>query len=105
MAVFSLIDLEKHIILIEHYLSNNPPNEVSNQKRVNSYKQQYRELISKVKALLGEQFQTIYDTIKRINNEDARETIDSGFYDYVLPAFNDDGSHEPWGEKDVPRSR
>lgn len=46
-----------------------------------------------------------YDQSKGSHNECARHNLDNSkghLFSFVLPEFHSDGSHEPWGERDVP---
>ena len=50
-------------------------------------------------------FQQYYQESLESHNSCERNNLDNSkgtFYCYVLPKFNEDGTHEPWGEKDVP---
>lgn len=49
-----------------------------------------------------------YAAVKESHNSCARSNLDNsnGFLAcYVLPQFKVDGTHEPWGDKDVPWGR
>lgn len=105
MAVYSLVELQQRIIGLEFFLSYNPPNEVSNLDRVEKYKKEHEQLYDRLKATMGKRFQPLYDECLKEENECARSNLDNNdgrLYSYVLPKFNRDGTHEPWGERDVP---
>jgi len=50
----------------------------------------------------------IYENTKRGLNQCSRSNLDSSgglLFCFVLPTFYPDGSHDPWGPKDVPWGR
>jgi len=105
MGVYTLVELESRIIGLEFFLSYNPANEVSNQDRVNKYKAEHQALYDQLVAALGERFEGIYQRVLQGENECSRANLDNNdgrLYSYVIPKFYPDGSHEPWGPKDVP---
>lgn len=105
MAVYSLVELEERIIGLEFFLSYNQPNEVSNQDRIEKYKLEHEALYKQLTETLGERFQAIYDHVLTEENKCARANLDNNdgrLYSYVIPKFNPDGTHEPWGPRDVP---
>jgi len=63
----------------------------------------YVEMRNKVRVI--ENWEQWYDEQKKTHNECERANLDNSnghLYCWVLPKFNDDGTHEPWGERDVP---
>ena len=99
MATQCLIEVEEEIIQAEHKLSlgeKDPYTDLEEEKI------KYAEMRQ---ALEAKGLHDFYERAKQGHNECARENLDSskGFlYDFVLPVFNLDGTHEPWGERDVP---
>ena len=68
-------------------------------------KARYVKLHATLKQQFGEHFDALYAQNKATENSCARHNLDNSnryLYSYVLPEFHDDGSHEPWGENDVP---
>lgn len=63
----------------------------------------YVRMRAKAKKALGERFQQIYDLVKKPHNECEKANRDNGLFAYVLPEFNDDGTHAPWTADDVPK--
>lgn len=104
MSVYSLVEIEERIIGLEFFLANNPSNEVSNQDRVNKYKAEHQALYNQLAAALGERFDELYQYVLSEENECSRANLDNsdGRHGYVIPKFYPDGSHEPWGPRDVP---
>lgn len=50
----------------------------------------------------------IIQSVRATHNSCARANLDNSnglFGGFVLPVFNADGTHEPWGERDVPWAR
>lgn len=64
----------------------------------------YVSMRTRLKQAMGSSFQTLYDSQRKSHNEGARHNLgDHGMlFSFVLPVFQDDGSHEPWGPRDVP---
>lgn len=66
-------------------------------------RQLYVEMRGKLKPLAN--FDEWYNRSKNSHNECARANLDNSkgnLYCWVLPKFNDDGTHEPLGEHDGP---
>lgn len=66
---------------------------------------QYTKALAAAKRTLGDKFPTLYAEALRGHNECARANLDNfngGTYTYVIPAFNDDGTHAPLGPRDYP---
>lgn len=65
---------------------------------------EYAGMRPKAEEVLGEHFAIQYDKQKKTHNECARHNLgDHGqLFSFVLPTFNTDGTHEPWGPRDVP---
>lgn len=64
----------------------------------------YAEMRAKLKAAVTN-FDEWYEQSRKSHNECARANLDNSkghLFCYVLPKFNEDGTHEPWGEHDVP---
>jgi hypothetical protein len=66
-----------------------------------------RKRYAKMRAQLetADNWEERYLESKKSHNECARANLDNSdghLYCFVLPKFNSDGSHEPWGDKDVP---
>ena len=68
-------------------------------------KDRYVKLRATLKQQFGEQFDSIYAQTKDSHNSCARANLDNSkryTFSFVLPEFHDDGTHEAWGENDVP---
>jgi len=63
----------------------------------------YVGMRAKLKASVAN-FDEFYQSVRESHNECARKNLgDHGLlFCFVLPKFNEDGTHEPWGERDVP---
>lgn len=103
MAVQSLIMKERAIIQAEYYKQEcgkesfgfDPVNDVA----------EYVKMRADIKAKLGADFDKYYDSQRATDAKCARANLDNSngkMYCYVLPRFNDDGTHDPWGPKDIP---
>ena len=105
MLLQDIIDTSKMIVSLEFYLEHNPPNPVSNQKQIDKYKDIYTKARKHAQEILGDQYNRLMNEGLEEHNECARSNLDSSdgkVFSYVLPEFNEDGSHEPWGDRDVP---
>ena len=100
MVAEGLLEVEEEIIREEHNLSlGKKPDRYTDlvEERKN-----YVEMRAKIEA---KGFHEAYEQAKATHNECARYNLDSSngsMYCYVLPKFNLDGTHEPWGPRDVP---
>lgn len=103
VAVWPLIEKEKEIIRDEWLDQQGLPNIY--RKPLAELQQEYAEMRQEIRKGCGERFDALYERNKASHNECARANLDNcegRIYSYVLPKFNEDGTHEPWGEKDVP---
>lgn len=95
-----LLELEKGIIREEYRLSKGlPPDPYTN---LTAERAHYSKLRAK---LVDAGLLQIYEQNKAENNASERQNLDNSngtIYCYVLPTFYPDGTHEPWGERDVP---
>jgi hypothetical protein len=64
----------------------------------------YKGMRAKAEEVMGEAFAAQYEQSRGTHNQCARSNLgDSGvLFCFVLPKFNMDGTHEPWGSRDVP---
>ena len=64
----------------------------------------YVKLRARAKEVLKDKFDAAYAKAKASHNSCARSNLgDRGVsFSFVLPEFRDDGSHDPWGARDVP---
>lgn len=101
MAFTHLIMQEETIIQIEWGQSVGRPVAYAD---IDQERATYVEMRKKLKAKFGDQFDAQYEASRASHNSCARSNLgDSGvLYCFVLPMFQDDGTHETWGEKDVP---
>ena len=52
--------------------------------------------------LLPKEFDEIYTKCWELHNECARANLKNNYFSFILPVFYDDGTHEPWSDKDAP---
>lgn len=65
----------------------------------------YVEARREIAASLGDDFDPLYVAGKDRHNATARSSLDrsgGSMFSFVLPVFHEDGSHEAWGDRDVP---
>lgn len=65
----------------------------------------YAEARAKVEAKVGKDFDEAYQSARQTHNGCARYNLDQfegKLYDWVLPKFNPDGTHDPLGDRDFP---
>lgn len=99
MAAHSLIKIEERIIKAEWESIKGQKDRFTN---LNEERVEYAEMRQALESL--GKF-AAYEEAKKSHNECARSNLDDSnglLFCYVLPIFNPDGSHEPWGERDVP---
>ncbi len=94
-----LLQLEENIVREEHSLSaGEPPDPLST---LEEDRAEYAELRKGLEAPVLK----AYRAEKKTHNECARTNLDDSdgnLFSYVLPEFSPDGTHAPWGERDVP---
>lgn len=104
MAFQSLIMAEEGIIRAAHHEQKHgtpmPHHDLATERA------EYAEKRRVLKATFSdEDFTKGYEQTRATHNTCARANLDNSdghLYSYVLPKFNDDGTHEPWGDRDVP---
>jgi hypothetical protein len=102
MALQALIETEESILRDEHAELQGTPNL---RHDVTAGRLECTRKRKALKEKLGDAFEQHYEQARAGHNECARANLDNSdgrLFCYVLPKFNDDGTHEPWGERDVP---
>lgn len=103
VGIHGIIKLEEEIIRSEWHESIGKKDFYDD---VKSSIERYKELRKLATDKLGiEKFQQYHQEFLERHNSCERNNLDNSdgkLYCYVLPKFNEDGTHEPWGEKDVP---
>lgn len=102
MAFQSLIMLEEGIVRAEWDKQRGQPDKYTD---LDLERVRYVEARKKLQAKFNGQFEMYYTSIRASHNDCARTNLDNSqghLYSFVLPVFHADGTHEPWGEKDVP---
>lgn len=108
MALQSLIEEEVWIIRVEWWLDD--PKITKKDAKIfeedlEYHKEQFVQMRKELKEKLGERFESMMEVARKDHNDCARSNLDNNdgkMYCFVLPEFEDDGSHGPVGEKDVP---
>jgi hypothetical protein len=91
---------EETIIRAEHNAQRGKPDEYTDLPKERERYARYRAELEKI-----DNWRERYDESKKSHNECARFNLDNSnghSYSFVLPEFNSDGSHDAWGDKDVP---
>ena len=97
-----LVELEENIIRAEWQKTRPKPDPYDDTVKDT---QEYIKCRAEAKKVYGDKFQSIYEQSRESHNSCARTNVKNGLYDYVLPIFYDDGTHEPWTKNDVPNSK
>jgi hypothetical protein len=105
MAAYEVVHQEANIIRLEWNLAQgvHPPYD-----DLDAEIARYVERRRKVKETLGDKFEALYQQSRESHNSCARTNLDNSnryLYYYVLPVFHEDGTHEPWGENDIPLTK
>jgi len=103
MAFHSIVQLEESIIRAEWDEKYETPKDMYDDRKKD--KKEYIRQRKLLKEKYGKKFDKLYKESKDSHNKCAKANLkNSGnlLYSYVLPKFNEDGTHEPWSEKDVP---
>lgn len=104
VATTILIDIEQEIIRAEWKAYKGDPDFYDD---VEDSKKRYETLIGIAKSRLEKSFDIVYADAKKTHNECAATNLKNSkgaLFCFVLPEFNDDGTHKPWGPEDVPVS-
>ena len=102
VAIQGLLDIEEGIIRMETRNGEDP------YETLDELKERYRSLRSSLEGTFKDDFLKVYQSCRKTHNGCARTNLDNsnGFLAcYVLPEFHSDGSHEPYGPRDVPWGR
>lgn len=102
MAFHSLVTQEETIIREAWNMSLGQPDPYTDLVKEQA---RYVEKRRKLKEKFGEHFEVAYEAQRASHNSCARTNLDNSdghLYSFVLPKFNDDGTYEPWGARDVP---
>jgi hypothetical protein len=102
MALQQLIQTEEEIVRGEWYQQTGQRDIYARDEE--ALAAEYREMRAQLKTSISN-FEEAYENSRASHNHYARTNLDSSnghLFCYVLPKFNEDGSHEPWGSQDVP---
>lgn len=101
MAIQYLLEAEEEIIWAEWDASRGEPDPYTD---LDEARARYAEMRKQARDSLGDRFDEAMARSRASHNSCARANLDNGdgqLFDFVLPEFHDDGSHEPVGEHDV----
>jgi hypothetical protein len=104
MAFGYLIELEESMIRSE-WEKTRKNSKVDPYDDYERDKETYTQARAKAQKFFGDTFQKHYESSKESHNSCARENLknsDHKLFCYVLPKFNENGTHEPWTSEDVP---
>jgi protein-tyrosine-phosphatase len=104
LAVHHLIQLEEQIIRAEWEKTKKSPDPYDDHERDTN---EYIQARAECKKVLGLEFQKYYEESRASHNSCAEANLknsDRHLFCWVLPKFNDDGTHEPWTEEMTPRN-
>ena len=102
LVAFTTYKAASHVLKIEDNARRYPHNPTNDVERA---KLQYRKALASARKSLGANFDRLYEESRVENNKSARLCLDQSkgkMYYYVVPKFNDDGTHDPLGPKDFP---
>ena len=99
MLAHAVVKAAEHVLRLEHGMGGVVTPDVA-RARV-----QYTKTLTAARNALKGDFDAHYADCVKTHNECARANLDNSkgcSYTYVVPAFNDDGTHPPIGPKDFP---
>jgi len=99
MLAHAVVKAAEHVLRLEHGMKGVVTPDVA-RARV-----QYTKALAAARNALKGDFDANYAECLKTHNECARANLDTSkgcSYTYVVPAFNDDGTHAPLGPKDFP---
>lgn len=104
MLFTQLVQQEESIIRMEWSREQGGKDQFrTHQQEIDRYVEMRRKI--KAECESPEVFEAWYENARESHNSCARTNLDNTegtIYSYVLPKFNDDGTHNPWGPRDVP---
>lgn len=105
MVAYTVVKAAEQVLRIEDGERRCPANAEIIRKDVDLVRKQYTRTLTEARKTLGADFDRLYETSVKEHNESARLCLDDSkgmaFY-FVIPKFNDDGTHEPLGPRDFP---
>lgn len=99
MLAHAVVKAAEHVLRLEHGRGGVVTPDVARAKG------QYTKALTAARNALKGDFDALYAECVKTHNECARSNLDNSkgrSYTYVVPAFNDDGTHAPLGPKDFP---
>ena len=102
MAAHSVVSREEEMIQLEWDDSRGKPDPYVS---LPDARQEYAEMRRKGQEAIGDAFDGLIVQQRTSHNSCARANLDNtdgSSFSFVLPEFNDDGTHPPVGERDVP---
>jgi hypothetical protein len=98
LIVHFVVKAAEHVLQVEDGGKGDPAD-------VARAREQYTKTLTRVRKALGGKFDALYSKKLKEHNECGRANLDSSkgtMYCYVIPRFNDDGTHDPLGPRDFP---
>lgn len=110
MMLQGLLETARHILRTEWSLAHDSPEALAKwpdppAAQLAELKATFATMYAQAKMTLGKQFQALWERHVAEANVCERNNLNNSkgkFYCYIVPKFNDDGTHDPVGEKDGP---
>jgi hypothetical protein len=105
IVAYSVVSAAEQVLSIEDAFRLTPARRKRIEEDLKLVRKHYTRTLTEARKTLGAAFNRLYETQRREHNEAARMNLNSSngmLYCYVVPKFNDDGTHEPLGPRDFP---
>lgn len=105
MVAYSVLKSAEQVLRIEDELRTAPARRARIEEDIKFTREHYARTLAGARQTLGLDFDRLYMAAVAEHNANARQMLDSSngtTFDFIIPKFNDDGTHEPLGPRDFP---
>lgn len=104
LAAYAVVQSAEKILRIEDAIRLNPEHKTLSDDLC-VVREHFTATLVDARRSLGPDFDRLYEESRREHNDCARANLNCSkgtMYTYVVPRFNDDGTHDPVGPRDFP---
>lgn len=105
LAAYAVVQAAEKILRIEDAIRLNPEHKLRLDDDLRVVREHFTQTLADARRSLGPDFDRLYEESRREHNDCARSNLKHSkgtMYTYVVPRFNDDGTHDPVGPRDFP---
>ena len=100
--LYPVVEAAKNVLVLEHLRGHREQAEVARARKA------YSDIVTRVREALGADYEALLGARLAEQNAEARAELDGSdgrALSYVIPRFNDDGTHDAVGPRDFPWNR